>query len=359
MRSRLADAGARVVVALGLGLAMTLLAPGSAAAETPLTIDVNPWSTPARFAQASLDAARGEGIVAHLGLTEAQRLATQVPGGLAALRSLAEQLTARSRVPWLRGEARGTLMALAAVDDPAAARRLSAEAGVLATGRVMGPLPGVGAGEDAPPEPSADTDSDGRWRPFTDATLAGELDLGDLLGGSTGDVHAWIEVYFEAKKPVEALVDLGTNGPSAAWLDGKPLFASSVERPLSDWQETTPVALGKGVHRLLLRVGHATEAPAAMLRLIDANGLLPAGVTVLALDAGPPDALYAGFGPAKRLPPALRAMAGDDPELVGHLGLFVTETPRSDRRAATALEAALAKGPETPELLYLLARAEV
>lgn len=344
----------RAVLAAVLGVALATSVAGAAPPPRPAA----DATTAARFAAAVGDAERGEGLRAHLGLMEAQRLAAQTPGGSEALAALAGRLTARSRVPWLRGEARGALMAIAAAEDPAAARALGGEAGVLATGRVMGPLPGVGADEGAPPEPGPDTDSGGRWRAFAGATVVGELDLGDLLGGSSGDVHAWIEVFFTAARPVEALVDLGTNGPSAAWLDGEPLFTSAVERPLSDWQETAAVALAAGTHRLLLRVGHPSEAPAAMLRLVDKDGLLPAGVTVLTLAEVAPDAPGAGFRAARHLPPPLRAMAAGDPLLEGHLGLFVTESPKSDRRAAEALSKALAAGPVTAEGLVLLARAE-
>ncbi len=343
---------------LGLALAAATLISGvslpHAAAPTPTATALTHRAT---FDWHIATLKRSKGVDAHIALSEAQRLATSVPGGWAELAPVAESIAKRTRVPWLAGEAMGTLAAASHVVSPSKARAALGEAGVLMNGAVFGPLTGLSS---EPPLAYSATETrrgvvdDVTWRPFADAALTGPLQLDDLIDHHA-DAHAYVRFALEVPKPVDVMIVAGTNGSNAAWLDGKELFSWEGERQLTDWQHAVPVRLNKGIHHLQVRVGHATQAPATIVRIIDKRGLAPKGLVVRAPRER--DTL-ATFTPSKRLPKALGEMA-KTPRQLGLLRLYVDAEPATARRAANALEIATQEDPDDARLWTALARAEV
>ncbi len=353
MRS-VARTGPRVALAallVGIAAAASLAAPGGARAET----------LEERFAAhlKALPAARG--LTAHWHLTEAQRLAPSLAGGIERLLPLARGLAERSRVAYLQGEALGTVGHLSQAEDPEASRGLLAQAGILGSGLVLGPLAGPGTATDAQAADALELTAlvPGQrgqvgWRRFADAALHGTLQLADLLD-TEGDAHALLVFGLDAAKPTDAMVVVGSSGPVAVWLDGQPLVDWDGERAVTDWQHAFPVRLEAGAHRLVVRAGHRSEAPELIARVVDARGRLPQGVTVRT--PAPGEAL-AGFAPSKKLPAPLGAFEGVDPALAGRMALSVDAEPPERRVAARLLEQAIARAPQDAELHYLLGRAE-
>src|SRR5690606_15283675 len=137
------------------------------------------------------------------------------------------------------------------------------------------------------------------WRDFTDVTVLGPIEVADLLGGPSADAHAFVLTALDVARPVDVLIVAGRHGPLTGWLGDTPLFSWDGDRPLTDWQHTAPVRLAAGTHHLLAQVGHRTEDPRLMVRVVDRHGLAPPGVT-----ARPPraDDVLAGHGPAPTLP---------------------------------------------------------
>lgn len=298
---------------------------------------------------------------AHWHLAEAQRLAPEVPGSIDRVVAAARRLAANGTVPWIQGEALGTLASLEQAESAVRARQHVRAAGVLDRGLVLGPLAGPGPGETPPPLAPDDpsfrvTGKRGEtgWRAFRDATLYGPLQLPDLLDAG-GDVHAFVAFDLAAAAATDVLVVLGSNGPLAAWLDGEPLVERDGERELSDWQVSRPVRLAAGRHRLVVRAGHRSAPPRLLARILDRRGRLPEGVTILDVD---PSGALATFAPSEALPLPLPLLGGDDPALSGRLALL-GEGEAPDRRvAARRLEEALRRDPRDAETLRLLARAE-
>jgi tetratricopeptide (TPR) repeat protein len=305
----------------------------------------------ARFDAHLREAAKDAGPGAHWELSEAQRLAPLVPGGVGRLEPVALKLATRARTPWLQGEALGTLAGLPTPEAIKVARDRVREAGALASGWVLGPRPGPGTSE---PLATALQTEAGAWRRFLDAAFTGPLQLDDLVGPE-GDVHAFLRFRFLCKKPTDAMLVASSNGALAGWLDQKPIVEWDGERRLSDWQHPIPVRLEAGPHELVLRVGHRQEVPELLLRLVDGRGRLPSEIAF-------PDTLnpqpWAGWTPSKALPDPLAKLAPADPALRGKLLLWASASEPQDREAARAFEEAIRARPTDPELHYLLGRAE-
>lgn len=312
-----------------------------------------------RFARLLDTAAKGRGLEAHLALGDAQGMASHFADGWDRLTAVAEKLARSSRVPWMRGEAEGALAAATRTGAVTVARAHAKAGGIITTGAVLGPL--SGSGSDAEPPKSYDPGATvpGKiapvsWRPFVDAAVTADLDVADLLGVSV-DAHAFVLTALDVARPMDVMIVAGSNGPLGVWLDGEELFTWDGERRLSDWQHTAPVRLERGTHHLMVRVGHRSEEARVILRVIDGYGLQPRGLTVRVPRA---DDVLAGHAASKRMPPPVAEMAGDDPRLLGHLGLFVASEGEAQRQAAQALERAIAASPEDPELYYQLGLAE-
>lgn len=300
------------------------------------------------------------GAMLHWHLSEAQRLFSDVRIGRKALLPVAQKLSQSSKVPWLQGEALGTLASLSFTSDPAAARKALQGAGVLDRAWVLGPLPSPGTNAGTSLGDALDLKkvvagvrAPMGWRWVQDAALVGAFQLGDVLDVD-GDAHAWVVVAVDVAKPVDAMVVLGSNGPLYASLDGQKLVSWDGERALSDWQHAFPVRLEAGRHRLALRVGHRTDAPELIARIVDKRGRLPQGVTVVKADGR----TTATFAPSKKLPKAISDLAGVDPAVAGRVLLYVKNTPDARREAALQFEKALTASPKSAELHYLLGRAE-
>ena len=344
-RNNFSRAALTLVAAVTLAVAAT----PSARAETSAE----------RFAHELDVAAHGRGLDAHLALGDAQGMASLFADGWDRLAVVARKLAKTSRVPWLRGEAEGALAAATRTGDVAVARAHAKAGGIITTGAVLGPL--AGAGVDAVPPQGYDptTTVTGKiapvgWRPFVDAAVTADLDVADLLGVSV-DAHAFVLSALAVDRPLDVMIVAGSNGPLGVWLDGEELVTWDGERALTDWQHTFPLHLDKGVHHLMVRVGHRSEEARVILRVIAANGLLPSGLTVR---VPRPDDVLADHAPSGRLPRALPAMAGDDPALIGRLGLYVATEAATQRFAAQALERAIAQHPDDADLHYFLGLAE-
>ena len=312
--------------------------------------------------------AKARGLMSHWYLAEVQRLAPSVAGGVAralprarALAGPGSRASPASREPWMQGEALGTVAGLIHPDHPAEARKAVLEAGVLATGAVLGPLRGSGAegGDPAPTfDPAARVEGLRErvgWRPFRDAALTGPVQVDDLLD-CTGDCHGVLLTAIEARRSVDAMIVLGSNGPITAWLDGRLVASFDGERRFTDWQHAIPVRLGKGVHHLAIRVGHRSEAPNLLARLIDRRGRLPAELKLRGPHKGD---VLATWTASRRLPRALGQLsAGADVYVRGLARLLTDPEPLEKRAAARFLEAAVAEVPDDPERHFALARAE-
>ncbi|MGM0575815.1 MAG: DUF3857 domain-containing protein [Myxococcota bacterium] len=308
---------------------------------------------------AALERARGG--EAHWHLAEAQRLAPDVAGGLDRLRPVAADLADRSPIPWMQGEALGTLAAFDHRASPEEARMHLRDAGVLLDGLVLGPLPGPGV--EASSEPATAFDPEGAyggkraeigWRPFAGAALTGPLHLPDLLEAD-GDAHAFLAWGLEASRPTRAMIDLGTNGPVTAWLDGRRIVSWDGERPLTDWQHAVPVRLDAGLHRLVVRVGHRGEAPQVLPRVLDRRGRLPDPLRLVSPGF---EEEATGWTSSERLPQPLPDLHDGDPALAGRLALLASDTSPDRREAARILEEAVEAAPDDPDLRWLLGRAE-
>lgn len=315
---------------------------------------------------AALSARGAQGPLTYWHLAEAQRLAPMVEGGLVKLEGVATAIAERGRLPWLQGEALGTLASVVQARSAAEARAHVKAAGVLSAGVILGPLPGPGTANDGAAglayDPQARVQGQREqvgWRAFEDAALQGPLQTFDLLD-TDGDAHALILHALEVARPVDAVLVVSANGPLGVWVDGKSVVDWDGERGFSDWQHTTPLRLEAGRHHVLVRVGHRSRPPVVMARLSDARGRLPRGVEVVPPRAG---ATLAGWAPAKRMPKPLPEQGPDkDPAVAGRLMLqFVEETGKN--RTAELLEAAIEAAEKAPaeqraELYYLLGRAE-
>jgi len=286
------------------------------------------------------------------------------------LTSLATRKKGRRARPWVAGEA--AIMAARLVtasglpSGEVAAHRaeLLAHAGFLSEGLVLGPF----ASADVGPVPLLDREHAGRFGPIAPRPFAGGMTpdgppLKDWLPG-VGDVHAWVYYALHVSKDVDVWLVGGSNGPLAVVLDGTEVFSNASSRPHADWQHATALRLRAGRHVIAVGAGHTTEDPTFTLRLVDSQGLLPAGVTGLSsvhLDVPPPPTKdpWRLRDTPKSLPlPDLATSRAD-------LGVFVTYKPRTTaltREAATLIRAEaspVASPCATAQACYHLARAEL
>ena len=313
----------------------------------------------------ALEDARGPW--AHWHLAEAQRLAHDTHEGVARLEPLASRLATaphkgRRGLPWMAGEALGTLASLRHAGNPGEAVRLVRDAGVMSSGHVLGPLRGDGADATdltvvSPFDPTLTrpgVHGEVGWRYVQDATLTGPLQLADILG-VRADAHAWVRYRFDVDPPkgdtLNATVVLSSNGPLASWLDGAPLSRSEQERQFTDWQHATEVALERGAHELWVRTGHATRRPMLMVRIVGPDGRSVVGIAPAAASARGP---LATWSKTRRPRPALPDLAVRDKALAGRMALLFDADGERDARAL--LTAAVEAAPRDAELQWLLSR---
>lgn len=328
---------ALTLVSIGAG---SLAAPRARAAET----------VEQRFSGSLAALAAPDPIERVLALWEASALAPLVVDGLTRLGRVTVGLARAERDPLIKSElllsnaTRGTIAGDIALDGFVAA-------GVPPFGLVEGPFAGASGTSDVGKHGPT------TWRRFSLGATP-TIPLGDYMP-STGDAHVKVGFAFESAE-VDAHIVLGTNGPFAASLDGKPLTSWEGERVLTDWQQHVPVRLARGLHWLELTVGHRSVAPELALRVIPRVGQL----RYVALDT-PPTAPPAGWAPIAAREPAMRSLLArtKSPLQAARLGVWVEDTPPSERQSARRVEALLAQGGSLPtatraELDYLLGRAE-
>lgn len=306
-------------------------------------------------------AKRHGGALLHWHLSESQRLAASVDGGTKRALQAIEKLSKSSRTPYLRGEALGAKASMTFIVPPAKARESLRAAGVIDRAWVLGPLPspGTNAGTKAVTPLDLKRVVAGQrapitWRYAAEATRFGSFQLDDVLD-TDGDSHAWLVVGIDVTKATDANVVLGSNGPLLAMLDGKPLVDWDGERTLGDWQHTFPVKLSAGRHHLMVRAGHRSAAPALIMRLVDKNGLLPAGVSLAKAAAAD---VLGTFEPSTKMPTPVSELGTADPAVAGRIRLYSSAVSVTQRQAAILFEKALAATPDDAELYYLLGRAE-
>ena len=186
-----------------------------------------------------------DSVAVALAIWEAVELAPLALGGPEALLPRLERLAARSRLPWVRGEALIARARLAGASNPDAMRPLMRQAGVLGTGALLGPLPG----SDVPATPPR-ADEAG-WRGFANADLGGAIPIGDFLP-AVGDLHVWVAFDVVAERDTRATLVLGTSGNMAVWVDEARVDAWQGERPLTDWQSAHRLAIPRGRHRIVI-----------------------------------------------------------------------------------------------------------
>jgi len=337
-----------------------------------------------------------DAVDAVTAIWEGLELAPLVVDGPALLSRRLDALV-KSRVPLVAGEANLALARLvaatfdaapSAVDHAAAlATRLdtlSQAAGVLHQGHVLGPFPGSGPGQalpspTIPPEdvtawdraPHAGKHGPTLWRPFAGAARLGPIALDDMLP-SSGDLHAFLASTLEVKTMgqavVPALLVVGSNGPVAVWVDGQLRYEWDGERPLADWQHTIPISLSRGRHPIIIRVGHRSLALELTVRVVNAAGLLPAGVQWSPIAGGDDLRTPTTLAPApagNKAPADLWALAARsrDPSLAtAQLAVWSIREAPSERVGARLIETAIRSGKRSAatlaELNYLLGRSE-
>ena len=331
-----------------------------------------------------------EPVDAVTAIWEGLELAPLVKDGPSLLTRRLEALQ-KARVPHVAGEANLALARLAsatfesdqATNATTLASRLDAlsqAAGVLHQGHVLGPFPGSGPGQPLPtpsvaPEdvaawdraPHAGKHGPTLWRAFSGAARLGPIALDDMLP-SSGDLHAFIASTLDVAISTPALLVVGSNGPIAVWVDGLLLYEWDGERPLTDWQHAIPLALTPGRHPVIVRAGHRSLAPELTVRVVNASGLLPAGVQWSTIAAGDILRTPTAVSPAPSPDGApadlwtLAARSRDPTLATARLAVWSIREAPSERVGARLIESAIAKGKRPAatlaELHYLLGRSE-
>jgi HEAT repeat protein len=108
---------------------------------------------------------------------------------------------------------------------------------------------------DTPFPPETANASADFWQPLPISTagqVAGVMDLLKPLGGEQCVAYVRTAIHVNAEQP--AILELGTDDGVKAWLNGTPIHANNVARPLAVGSDKVPVNLESGWNTLLLKI---------------------------------------------------------------------------------------------------------
>jgi transglutaminase-like putative cysteine protease/Flp pilus assembly protein TadD len=86
------------------------------------------------------------------------------------------------------------------------------------------------------------------------------------------NVTAYLTVAIKAPKATKAALRIGSSGAFKAWMNGRPVIARDVYRPVRFDQDVAPVDLAAGWNRLLIKIGSAETAARLFARLSQPDG---------------------------------------------------------------------------------------
>jgi hypothetical protein len=109
------------------------------------------------------------------------------------------------------------------------------------------------------------------WKHYQTPDPRGLVDMDEAgYGGSERGAYLYAEVTLS--REAEALLKIGSDDQVACWLDGAKVHANRSSRGLAPDQDTVPVKLAAGKHRLLLKVLNDGGGWGACLRLAGPDG---------------------------------------------------------------------------------------
>lgn len=187
--------------------------------------------------------------------------------------------------------------------------------GVVTDVSVIGPFPnenGEGFLERFGPEEEGDLgrEHEGerhpvRWRAIPGLGRTGTIVLDEAFR-TGGEQVVYVLAEIRSPRAVQALLFLGTPGPTRAWLSGRAILSDPDDHPARFDQRVVPLPLRPGANHLLLKIASRGTFPLELeMRVADERGAAIPGVRVVAPSSG-------AYPAAERIPPT-RSLRGSSP----------------------------------------------